>query len=81
VKRTSSRPKIVVTADGRGVVGHAGARLPETPCVAQLSSGGLGTVIAANCSLVEDSACPDLARMAAGSHEWNRPNGLFWLAE
>jgi hypothetical protein len=27
VKRTSSRPKIVVTADGRGVVGHAGARL------------------------------------------------------
>jgi hypothetical protein len=27
VKRTSSRPKIVVTADGRGVVGHAGTRL------------------------------------------------------
>jgi hypothetical protein len=27
VKRTGSRPKIVVTADGRGVVGHAGARL------------------------------------------------------
>jgi hypothetical protein len=27
VKRTSSRPKIVVTADGRGVVGHAGVRL------------------------------------------------------
>lgn len=27
VKRTSFRPKIVVTADGRGVVGHAGARL------------------------------------------------------
>ncbi len=27
MKRTSSRPKIVVTADGRGVVGHAGARL------------------------------------------------------
>src|SRR5262245_20243709 len=27
VKRTLSRPKIVVTADGRGVVGHAGARL------------------------------------------------------
>src|SRR3981189_712190 len=24
---TGSRPKIVVTADGRGVVGHAGARL------------------------------------------------------
>jgi hypothetical protein len=27
VQRTSSRPKIVVTADGRGVVGHAGTRL------------------------------------------------------
>jgi DDE family transposase len=27
VKRTSSRPKVVVTADGRGVVGHAGTRL------------------------------------------------------
>ena len=27
VKRTSSRPKIVVTADGRGVVGHAGTRM------------------------------------------------------
>jgi Transposase DDE domain group 1 len=27
MQRTSSRPKIVVTADGRGVVGHAGARL------------------------------------------------------
>jgi hypothetical protein len=27
VKGTSSRPKIVVTADGRGVVGHAGTRL------------------------------------------------------
>src|SRR5258706_47105 len=27
MKRTSSRPKIVVTADGRGVVAHAGARL------------------------------------------------------
>jgi hypothetical protein len=27
VKRTSSPPKIVVTSDGRGVVGHAGARL------------------------------------------------------
>jgi len=27
VKRTSSRPKIVVKADGRGVVSHVGARL------------------------------------------------------
>lgn len=27
MKRTSSRPKIVVSADGRGVVGHAGTRL------------------------------------------------------
>jgi len=27
VKRTGTRPKIVVTADGRGVVGHVGARL------------------------------------------------------
>jgi hypothetical protein len=27
VKRTSSRPKLVVTADGRGVVGHAGSRM------------------------------------------------------
>lgn len=27
MKRTSSRPKVVVTADGRGVVGHAGTRL------------------------------------------------------
>lgn len=27
VKRTSSRPKIVVSADGRGVVGHCGTRL------------------------------------------------------
>jgi hypothetical protein len=27
VKRTSSRPKLVVTADGRGVVGHAGTRM------------------------------------------------------
>jgi hypothetical protein len=27
VKRTGTRPKIVVSADGRGVVGHVGARL------------------------------------------------------
>jgi hypothetical protein len=27
VKRTSLRPKVVVTADGRGVVDHAGARM------------------------------------------------------
>ena len=27
MKRTSSRPKLVVTADGRGVVGHAGTRM------------------------------------------------------
>jgi hypothetical protein len=27
VKRTSSRPKVVVSVDGRGVVGHAGTRL------------------------------------------------------
>jgi hypothetical protein len=27
VKRTASRPKIVVTVDGRGVVGHAGTRM------------------------------------------------------
>jgi len=27
VKATGTRPKIVVSADGRGVVGHAGARL------------------------------------------------------
>ena len=27
MKRTSSRPKIIVTADGRGVVDHVGARL------------------------------------------------------
>lgn len=27
VKSTSSRPRLVVTADGRGVVGHAGSRL------------------------------------------------------
>jgi hypothetical protein len=27
VKVTGLRPKIVATADGRGVVGHAGARL------------------------------------------------------
>ena len=27
VQRTSTRPKIVVTANGRGVVGHAGGRL------------------------------------------------------
>ena len=27
MKRSGSRPKIVVTADGRGVVGHAGTRL------------------------------------------------------
>jgi hypothetical protein len=30
VKRTGSRSKIVVTADGRGVVGHAGAQLLRT---------------------------------------------------
>jgi hypothetical protein len=27
VKNTAARPKITVTADGRGVVGHAGTRL------------------------------------------------------
>jgi hypothetical protein len=27
VKRTSLRPRLVVTADGRGVVNHAGARM------------------------------------------------------
>ena len=27
MKTTGTRPKIIVSADGRGVVGHAGARL------------------------------------------------------
>jgi hypothetical protein len=31
VKRSGSRPKIVVSADGRGVVGHAGTRLLVDP--------------------------------------------------
>src|SRR4029078_12022093 len=40
VKRTSSRPKLVVTADGRGVVGHAGARmLADLSDVTVLSAG------------------------------------------
>jgi hypothetical protein len=40
VQVTGSRPKIVVSADGRGVVGHAGARLlADVADVTGLSDG------------------------------------------
>jgi hypothetical protein len=46
VKRTSSRPKIVVTADGRGVVGHAGARLLVDVADATGLSAGMSDALA-----------------------------------
>jgi hypothetical protein len=46
VKRTSSRPKIVVTADGRGVVSHAGARLLADLADATGLSDGMSEALA-----------------------------------
>lgn len=36
---TGARPRITVTADGKGVVGHAGARLFANPAEATGSTG------------------------------------------
>ena len=46
MKRTSSRPKITVTADGRGVVGHAGTRLLADLADATGLSTALGEALA-----------------------------------
>jgi hypothetical protein len=46
VKRTSSRPKIVVTADGCGVVNHAGARLLADLAGATGLSAAMGEALA-----------------------------------
>ncbi len=45
MKTTSTRPKIAVTADGRGVVGHAGARLLADLADATGLSGGFGDAL------------------------------------
>lgn len=45
MKRSGSRPKIVVMADGRGVVGHAGSRLlADLADATGLASAGVGRV-------------------------------------
>jgi len=46
VKATGTRPKITVSADGRGVVGHAGARLLADVADATGLTGGFGEAIA-----------------------------------
>jgi hypothetical protein len=46
VKATGSRPKIVVSADGRGVVGHAGARLLADLADATGLTEGFGEALA-----------------------------------
>jgi hypothetical protein len=46
VKVTGSRPKIVATADGRGVVGHAGARLLADVAAATGLSGAMSDALA-----------------------------------
>jgi hypothetical protein len=47
VKATGTRPKITVSADGRGVVGHAGARLLADVAGATGLTGGFGEALAA----------------------------------
>jgi hypothetical protein len=46
VKATGSRPKIMVSGDGRGVVGHAGARLLADVGDATGLTGGFGEALA-----------------------------------
>jgi hypothetical protein len=46
VQRTSSRPKIVVSADGRGVVGHAGTRLLTDLAAATGLAGAMSEALA-----------------------------------
>ena len=46
VKATGTRPKIIVSADGRGVVGHAGARLLTDVAEATGLTGACGDVLA-----------------------------------
>ena len=65
VKTTSTRPKIVVSADGRGVVGHAGTRL-----VADLAD-------ATGLSVAVSDALAPLRRRASG-HDPGR--ALFCLS-
>jgi hypothetical protein len=46
MQATGARPKITVTADGRGVVGHAGARLLADVADAAGLTGGFGEALA-----------------------------------
>src|SRR5690242_12575569 len=46
MQATGTRPKIIVSADGRGVVGHAGARLLADVAEATGLSGALGEALA-----------------------------------
>jgi Transposase DDE domain group 1 len=46
VKATGTRPKITVSADGRGVVGHAGARLLADVADVTGLTGGFGEALA-----------------------------------
>jgi hypothetical protein len=46
VKVTGSRPKIIVSADGRGVVGHAGTRLLADLADATGLTGGFSDALA-----------------------------------
>lgn len=46
MKATGTRPKITVSADGRGVVGHAGARLLADVADATGLTGGFGEALA-----------------------------------
>ena len=46
MQTTASRPKLVVTADGRGVVGHAGARLLTDLADATGLTRGFGDALA-----------------------------------
>lgn len=46
MKATGTRPKIIVSADGRGVVGHVGARLLADVAEATGLLGGFGDALA-----------------------------------
>ncbi len=46
MQATGARPKITVSADGRGVVGHAGARLLTDVADATGLTGGFGEALA-----------------------------------
>lgn len=61
MKRTGSRPKVVVSADGRGVVGHAGTRLLADVAEVTGLTGGFSQALS---SLRQRDSGHDPGRMA-----------------